>query len=153
MSYIWNHTVCNLFRQASFIWQYAFKVLPCLFRASQVALVVKKSPANAGDVGSIPGWGRSPVEGHGNPLQYSCLENSMDRGACWATFHRVAKSQTRLKWPSTLTCLFMAWWFFVSFLFFFFFFSVEYYSIVWMYHTLYYPLTNWRTLLLLPIKF
>ena len=52
--------------------------------ASQVVLVVKNPPANAGDVrdvGSIPGWGRSPGEGHGNPLQYSCLENPMDRGA------------------------------------------------------------------------
>ena len=53
--------------------------------------VVKIPPANAGDVGSIPGWGRSPGGGHGNPLQYSCLENPMDRGAWWATVHRVAK--------------------------------------------------------------
>ena len=45
---------------------------------------------------SIPWSGRSPGEGHGNPLQYSCLENPMDRGAWWATVHRVAKSQTRL---------------------------------------------------------
>ena len=55
---------------------------------------VKNPPANAGDTGdtgSIPGSGRSPGEGHGNPLQYSCLENSMDRGAWWATAHRVAK--------------------------------------------------------------
>ena len=50
----------------------------------------------AGDPGSIPGLGRSPGEGNGNPLQYSCLENSMDRGAWWATVHRVPKSQTRL---------------------------------------------------------
>ena len=52
--------------------------------ASQVVLVVKNLPANAGDVrdvGSIPGWGIHPGEGHGNPLQYSCLENPMDRGA------------------------------------------------------------------------
>ena len=58
--------------------------------ASQVALVVKNPPANAGDVrdlGSIPGVGRSFGEGHGNPIQYSCLENSMDRGAWWATVH------------------------------------------------------------------
>ena len=64
---------------------------------SQVALVVKNLPANAGDVrdlGSIPGLGRPPGEGHGNPLQYSCLDNSMGRGAWWATVHRVAKSQT-----------------------------------------------------------
>ena len=58
--------------------------------------VVKKSPANAGDEGLIPGSGRSPREGNGNPLQYSCLENPMDRGAWWATVHRAAKSQTQL---------------------------------------------------------
>ena len=61
---------------------------------------VKNLPANAGDgrdTGSIPGSGRSLGGGHGNPLQYSCLENPMDRGTCWATVHRVAKSQTRLK--------------------------------------------------------
>ena len=62
--------------------------------------MVKNNPANAGDIGdwgSIPGWGRSPGGGRGNSLQYSCLENPMDRGAWWATAHRVAKSQTRLK--------------------------------------------------------
>ena len=65
----------------------------------QVALVVKNPSANAGDtrdVGSIPGWGRSPGGGHGNPLQYSCLENPMDREAWQAIVHRVAKSRTRL---------------------------------------------------------
>ena len=65
-------------------------------RASQVALVVKNPPANARDVrdmDSIPGWRRSPGGGHDNPLQYSCLENPMDRGAWWATAHRVAKSR------------------------------------------------------------
>ena len=64
--------------------------------ASQVVLMVKNSPANAGDVrdtGSIPGSGRFPGGGHGNPLQYSCLENPMDRGAWWAMVHRVAQSQ------------------------------------------------------------
>ena len=68
--------------------------------ASQVMLVVKKLPAKAGDirdVGSIPGWERSPGGGHGNPLQYSCLENPMDRGAWQATVHRIAKSWTHLK--------------------------------------------------------
>ena len=48
-------------------------------------------------MGSVSGWGRSPGGGHGNPLQYSCLENPMDRGAWWATVHRVAKSWTQLK--------------------------------------------------------
>ena len=54
----------------------------------------KESACNAGDVGSVPGWGRSLAGGHGNPLQYSCLKNSMDRGAQWATVHTVAKNQT-----------------------------------------------------------
>ena len=58
--------------------------------------MVKNQPANAGDTGSIPGSGISPKEGNGNPLQYSCLGNPMERGARWATVHGVAKSQTRL---------------------------------------------------------
>ena len=53
--------------------------------------VVKNLPASAGHLGLIPGLGRSPGEGQDNPLQYSCLENSMDRGAWWATVHRVPK--------------------------------------------------------------
>ena len=64
---------------------------------SQVALVVKNLPANAGDIrdmGLIPGSGRSPGRGNGNPLQCSCLENPMDTGAWWATVHKVAKSWT-----------------------------------------------------------
>ena len=56
----------------------------------------KTSAYNAGDLGSIPGLGRSHGGGNGNPLQYSCLENPMDGGAWWATDHGVAKSQTRL---------------------------------------------------------
>ena len=65
--------------------------------ASQVAQVIKNSPANAGDIGDaglIPGLGRCPRRGHGNPLQCSCLENSMDRGAWRATVLRVAESDT-----------------------------------------------------------
>ena len=54
----------------------------------------KEAACNAGDPGSTPGSGRSPGEGNDNPLQYSCLENSMDRGGLWATDHGVAKSQT-----------------------------------------------------------
>ena len=54
----------------------------------------KESAYSAGDLGSTLGLGRSPGGGHGNPLQYSCLENPMDRGAWWATLHRVAKSLT-----------------------------------------------------------
>ena len=63
--------------------------------ASQVALVVKNPPANAGDVrdlGLIPGLGRFPGGGHDKPLQYSCLENPLDRGAWWTIVHRVAWS-------------------------------------------------------------
>ena len=56
----------------------------------------KASAYNAGDLGSIPGSGRSPREGNGNPLQYSCWENPMDGGAWWVTVHGVSKSQTQL---------------------------------------------------------
>ena len=66
-------------------------------QASQVALVVKNLPANAGDIrdaDSVPGSGRSPGGGHGNPFQNSCLENPMDRGACQATVHGVTESDT-----------------------------------------------------------
>ena len=69
--------------------------------------VIKNLPANARearDAGSIPGLGRSPGGGHGNPLQYSCLENPMDRGAWWATVHGVAKSRTQLKRLSMYAC-------------------------------------------------
>ena len=59
--------------------------------------VGKESTYNAGDLGSIPGLGRFSEKGHGNPLQYSCLENPMDRGAWHSTVHRVIKSQTQLK--------------------------------------------------------
>ena len=66
---------------------------------SQAALVVKDLPANAGDtrdMGSTPGLGRSLGGGHDNPLQYSCLENPMHRGAWWAIVHVIARSQTHL---------------------------------------------------------
>ena len=69
-----------------------FRTLP-----RKVVLVVKNVPVNEGDVrdtGSIPGLGRSPGKGNGNPVQYSCLENSMDRGAWQATVHGAAKSGT-----------------------------------------------------------
>ena len=62
--------------------------------------MVKNTTANAGDIrdaGSIPRSGRTPGGEHSNPLQYSCLENPMDRGAWWVIVHRVAKSQTSLK--------------------------------------------------------
>ena len=72
--------------------------------ASQVALVVKNPLASAGDIrdlSSILGLGRFPGGRHGNPLQYSCLENPTDRGAWRATVHKVTKSQTQLKRLST----------------------------------------------------
>ena len=56
----------------------------------------KESACNAGGLSSIPGSGRSPREGNGNPLQYSCLENPMDRGAWWATIHGITKGWTQL---------------------------------------------------------
>ena len=77
-----------------------------IWGASQLAIMVKNLSANAGDkrhVGSVPGSGRSPEGGHGNPLQRSCLENPMDSGAWWAPVHRVAKGWTRLKGLSTRT--------------------------------------------------
>ena len=71
------------------------KYLRC--RDSLMAQTGKASAQNAGDPGPIPGLGRAPGEGNGNPLQYSCLENSMDGGgALWATVHGVAKSRIRL---------------------------------------------------------
>ena len=68
---------------------------------SQVALMVKNLTANIGDIrntSQIPGSGRSPGEGHSNPLQYSCLESPLDRGAWRATVHRLSQSWARLKW-------------------------------------------------------
>ena len=59
-------------------------------------MMAKASARNAGDLGLIPGSGRSPGEGNGKPLQYSCLENPMDGGAWWATVHGVAKGRTQL---------------------------------------------------------
>ena len=74
------------------------KLVPLLGRTD--GSVLKNLLANVGDTrdsGSIPGLGKSPGGEHGNPLQYSCLKNPMDRGAWWATVHRIAKSQTRLR--------------------------------------------------------
>ena len=74
--------------------------LDCFLIASQLVLLVKNLPVNVGgirDVGSVPGSGRSPGVGKGNPLQYSYLKNPMDRGDRQATVHGVAKSRTQLK--------------------------------------------------------
>ena len=104
------HALINLVYSAKFMMHSCNTCLVCTFTfihtytgASQVALVVKNMPASARDLrdtGSIPGLGKSPREGHGNLLQYSCLENPGDSGAWWATVQRVAKSWTRLNWLS-----------------------------------------------------
>ena len=66
------------------------------FPSGSVVKAPLASAGDAGDKGLIPGLGSSPGGGNGNPLQYSCLENSMDRGAWWATVHGVTKNRTRL---------------------------------------------------------
>ena len=68
----------------------------CVYSHFLMAQMVKESACNVGDQVSIPGSGRSPGEGNGNPLQYSCLGNPVDRGAWGATVHGVAKSRTQL---------------------------------------------------------
>ena len=73
-------------------------------RTSLVAQTVKASAYSVGDLGSIPGSGRSSGEGNGNPLQYSCLENPMDGGAWWAAVHGVTKSRTQLRDFTSLYC-------------------------------------------------
>ena len=87
------------------IWNdYSYSWIKCAMFLIGSFSVVKNLPAKAGDkrdVGSVPGSGRSPGEGHGNPLQYSCLENPMDKGAWRAIVHRVTQSQTWLTQLST----------------------------------------------------
>ena len=80
-------------------------LFPCFLRSTYVKYGSdgKASACNAGDLGSILGWGKSPGEGNGNPLQYSCLGNPMDRGSCWTMVHTVAKS---LIWLSDFTFTF-----------------------------------------------
>ena len=73
-----------------------------------MVLMVKNPPVNAGDIthlGSIPGWGRSPGGGHGNPFQYSYLENPMDRGVWSATVHRIAESEPTETTDHTCICV------------------------------------------------
>ena len=90
--------VCTLIIKVSYYVLCITTVHKC---TSQVVPVIKKPPTNVRDSGSIPGSGRSPGGGHGDPLQYSCLENPLDRGAWRATVHRVTQSWTRLKRLST----------------------------------------------------
>ena len=114
-------TVCVLVFQASGLLQYRkCPQPPCLRSGAPYTLPKRvyqlfplggasgKEPAcqcRRGDVGSIPGSGRSPGEGNGNPLQYSCLESPMDRGVWEATVHRVPNSWTRLKWLNMPACM------------------------------------------------
>ena len=96
----WNHTQNVAFRNVGvFLWKKFPSSYHCLWRGCDPKRVISTD-------GLIPGWGRSPGEGNGNPLQYSCLENPMDRGAWWATVHGVAKNQTRL---SDWICMYMHW--------------------------------------------
>ena len=91
--YWWNHVLWN---QTSL--GLSFDLIICT--TPQVALVAKNLPVNTGnikDMDSIHGIKRSPIGGNGKPLQYSCLENPMDRGAWWAMVHGITKSQTWLK--------------------------------------------------------
>ena len=86
--------------EAPLLWHMMWRArwLPC-------SSVSKESACNTGDLGSIPGSGRSPREGNGNPLQYSCLENPMDRGAWWATVHVVARVGHNLRVNHHHPCL------------------------------------------------
>ena len=102
-----NLRMCSQNRTHSYVGDFWRKSQLCIFvplkthdytlrRGFSGGSVGKESAYNAGELGSIPGSERSPGEGNGNPLQYACLENSMDRGAWWATVHEVTKSQTWL---------------------------------------------------------
>ena len=91
MSDVGRDLVSHNFFKYIYIYTYVYVYI----QISLVAQTVKRL-YNAGDLGSIPGLGRSPGEGNGSPLQYYCLENPMDRGAWQATVHGVAESQTRL---------------------------------------------------------
>ena len=97
----WRVTVHDVTKELSTTQQLKYTTIyKYIYIVYQVALAVKNLSANAGNItyqSSIPGLGRSPRGGHGNPLQYFCLRNPMDRGAWWTTIHRVAKSQKRLK--------------------------------------------------------
>ena len=103
---IWNKAEeLRTFKGLRFKWTLDSEAI---YSKSQVVIVVKNTPVHAGgirDAGSIPGSGRSPGGGRGNPLQYSCLENPMDRGAWQATVHSVAQGRTQLKQLSTQNAL------------------------------------------------
>ena len=107
-----SNWVSTRWQEVVFFFSFFFFVSTVQPVGFQAALVVKNPAANAGDVrdaGSIPGLRRSLGGGHGHPLQYSCLENPMDRGAWRATVHGVTRSQTWLKWLSRHACMLSVW--------------------------------------------
>ena len=94
-------SLANVHHYSQYNFSFWWDLLRSLFDGS----VVKNPPVNAGDArdaGSISGSGKSPKKGNGNPLQYSCLKNSMERGAWWATVHAISKSQT---WLNMHACI------------------------------------------------
>ena len=97
---IWPTGGCYWWRliRNSLLWQFELSGLTSLCLGFPGGSDGKESICNAGDQGSIPGLGRSPGEGNGNILSYSCLENPMDRGAWWDAVPGVSKSQTQLEW-------------------------------------------------------
>ena len=95
--------------QTHFTWDHLLAHIPCLGKRFFPSELGIRIASRTGDLGLIPGSGRSLAEENGNPLQYSCLENPMDREALWATVHGVAKSRTRLR-DFTFTFMFYARW-------------------------------------------
>ena len=101
--FTWEGIWVNLWLVHVDVWQKPtqyYKAIILQLQINKFNKIIKNSPANVGDVCLIPGLGRSPGAGNGTPLQYSCLENPMDRGAWWATVHRLSKSQTGLSTQS-----------------------------------------------------
>ena len=92
---------------SNFLWRYPTRVLPwgLTGKESSCSAGGTGGAGGTGDASSIPGSGRLQGEGNGNPLQYSCLENPMNRGAWWAAVHRVAKNQKQLTTTTTTTVL------------------------------------------------
>ena len=115
--YLWVESIgnCSSFFSTYFyifIFKFYLFLFLAMLGASQMSLVVKNPPPNAGDLrnmGSIPGSGRSPGGGNSNPFQFSCLENPMDRRAWRVMVHRVEESQTQLKRLSTSWASAAAW--------------------------------------------
>ena len=105
-----RHTFFFFFSSQDVMWMQVSKSIYLFILGFPGGSVVKNLPANAGDSSSIPESGRSPGEGHGNPLQHSCLGNPMDRGAQWGTVHGVSKSRTH---RSDWTCMHLSIYVFI----------------------------------------